>query len=122
MIRRPPRSTLFPYTTLFRSAPAGAQALLVEPGLEILRLGVGADGPLEQVSFDRQPDRVGRGVAFAPPPSPLRRLEGRQELAADVARARRAVGHLNHPSKLHRPPPTSTTSARSAYPGRSGRR
>src|SRR2546422_3933150 len=25
MIRRPPRSTLFPYTTLFRSAHAGAQ-------------------------------------------------------------------------------------------------
>src|SRR3712207_6963909 len=24
MIRRPPRSTLFPYTTLFRSAPAGS--------------------------------------------------------------------------------------------------
>src|SRR5258706_7963436 len=24
MIRRPPRSTLFPYTTLFRSAPRGA--------------------------------------------------------------------------------------------------
>src|SRR2546425_2909204 len=26
MIRRPPRSTLFPYTTLFRSAPRTAQA------------------------------------------------------------------------------------------------
>src|SRR2546430_3059165 len=26
MIRRPPRSTLFPYTTLFRSEPAGAKA------------------------------------------------------------------------------------------------
>src|SRR5256885_6884504 len=26
MIRRPPRSTLFPYTTLFRSDPAGAKA------------------------------------------------------------------------------------------------
>src|SRR2546430_6842829 len=26
MIRRPPRSTLFPYTTLFRSAPAAARA------------------------------------------------------------------------------------------------
>src|SRR2546425_13191676 len=25
MIRRPPRSTLFPYTTLFRSAPAGSR-------------------------------------------------------------------------------------------------
>src|SRR2546422_4683817 len=27
MIRRPPRSTLFPYTTLFRSHPAGAHRL-----------------------------------------------------------------------------------------------
>src|SRR5256886_7908532 len=27
MIRRPPRSTLFPYTTLFRSAPSHAGAL-----------------------------------------------------------------------------------------------
>src|SRR2546425_13179278 len=31
MIRRPPRSTLFPYTTLFRSTQV-APALLVEPG------------------------------------------------------------------------------------------
>src|SRR5688572_32338253 len=29
MIRRPPRSTLFPYTTLFRSDPADAQRLAV---------------------------------------------------------------------------------------------
>src|SRR3712207_6885563 len=28
MIRRPPRSTLFPYTTLFRSGPAGYTAAL----------------------------------------------------------------------------------------------
>src|SRR5256885_6113712 len=38
MIRRPPRSTLFPYTTLFRSAAAAwsAKALpaSMEPGLE----------------------------------------------------------------------------------------
>src|SRR3712207_7536778 len=27
MIRRPPRSTLFPYTTLFRSSPTGTQSL-----------------------------------------------------------------------------------------------
>src|SRR3712207_8347909 len=27
MIRRPPRSTLFPYTTLFRSGPAAAQRI-----------------------------------------------------------------------------------------------
>src|SRR3712207_7976807 len=30
MIRRPPRSTLFPYTTLFRSGPGGAEDVLVE--------------------------------------------------------------------------------------------
>src|SRR2546430_6035907 len=29
MIRRPPRSTLFPYTTLFRSARAGLRSRLV---------------------------------------------------------------------------------------------
>src|SRR3712207_8249576 len=32
MIRRPPRSTLFPYTTLFRSQVYAAYALVAEPG------------------------------------------------------------------------------------------
>src|SRR5438093_4004191 len=32
MIRRPPRSTLFPYTTLFRSARASQEALLSPAG------------------------------------------------------------------------------------------
>src|SRR3712207_7546224 len=37
MIRRPPRSTLFPYTTLFRSVVVGVpQAELVVDGLELL--------------------------------------------------------------------------------------
>src|SRR2546425_12139965 len=31
MIRRPPRSTLFPYTTLFRSAKKGIVALIFDP-------------------------------------------------------------------------------------------
>src|SRR3712207_7582932 len=33
MIRRPPRSTLFPYTTLFRSEPEEGRAAVVEFGL-----------------------------------------------------------------------------------------
>src|SRR3712207_6867973 len=41
MIRRPPRSTLFPYTTLFRSTPDGAivyrHAAGAEPGLWLVR-------------------------------------------------------------------------------------
>src|SRR5437762_11330256 len=32
MIRRPPRSTLFPYTTLFRSADGELQLVLGNPG------------------------------------------------------------------------------------------
>src|SRR3712207_8248319 len=32
MIRRPPRSTLFPYTTLFRSAAEHLRPPVVEPG------------------------------------------------------------------------------------------
>src|SRR3712207_7812530 len=31
MIRRPPRSTLFPYTTLFRSLRYGEELILLEP-------------------------------------------------------------------------------------------
>src|SRR5205823_12779802 len=31
LIRRPPRSTLFPYTTLFRSAVAGVHAAQLDP-------------------------------------------------------------------------------------------
>src|SRR3712207_8680264 len=32
MIRRPPRSTLFPYTTLFRSGQEGGGVVLLQPG------------------------------------------------------------------------------------------
>src|SRR3712207_7794335 len=39
MIRRPPRSTLFPYTTLFRSADPGD----VDPGAYPQGIGCGSD-------------------------------------------------------------------------------
>src|SRR5258707_15378102 len=41
MIRRPPRSTLFPYTTLFRSSGAGAGTVELEqlPSLRFGRAG-----------------------------------------------------------------------------------
>src|SRR2546422_6791068 len=35
MIRRPPRSTLFPYTTLFRSICAGGDSLRVAVGMQL---------------------------------------------------------------------------------------
>src|SRR5438046_3996718 len=39
MIRRPPRSTLFPYTTLFRSGPAGRDHDEDRHGLRLDRQG-----------------------------------------------------------------------------------
>src|SRR6266550_1198899 len=63
------------------------QALLVQPRLELLGLGVGGDRALEQVPLDRQADCIGGRVALAPPASPLRSVEGGEELAADDGRA-----------------------------------
>src|SRR5258708_20889519 len=59
MIRRPPRSTLFPYTTLFRSADSGPanQPAAEEGGLLEHR---GFDEPLRAYSgWHRSPDRRG---------------------------------------------------------------
>src|SRR6266480_1515168 len=104
-------------------APAGGKALLVQPRLECIGLGVGGDGSLEQVPLHRQADGVRGRVALAPPPSPLRRIEGGEELGAHDRRAvvhasplRRSVedgggdGGWWRPrrSNLHQPPPTSS--------------
>src|SRR2546430_10414784 len=49
MIRRPPRSTLFPYTTLFRS---------LDRGLEDVRAGRAAQGQRNFLAFDTHGDFV----------------------------------------------------------------
>src|SRR5256885_11207552 len=56
MIRRPPRSTLFPYTTLFRSQPFVAQRLKLRANLRPVRIGGAAQFPQQtllavEVSF-----------------------------------------------------------------------
>src|SRR2546430_14243509 len=57
MIRRPPRSTLFPYTTLFRSPRADA-------GLEALRRAARAGTPYDLAILDAQmPDQDGFQLA-----------------------------------------------------------
>src|SRR3712207_9233697 len=65
MIRRPPRSTLFPYTTLFRS-----ERLTVEPDLaKAIDAAVGAgEGrlfaiPTYTAMLELRDELVGRGVA-----------------------------------------------------------
>src|SRR3712207_7203197 len=62
MIRRPPRSTLFPYTTLFRSNPADCKRRAGQGyGMEFPRVIPNSDGA-------GVVDAHGPGVGDAPPP------------------------------------------------------
>src|SRR2546430_6679103 len=55
MIRRPPRSTLFPYTTLFRSEPLEAVQLLLDAALQCRpRLAFGALALADPIPFLHQ--------------------------------------------------------------------
>src|SRR5689334_5028431 len=93
MLRQPPRSTLFPYTTLFRSDLRGKRVLLVGHGHSaanavIVLRGIGADitwavrtanrNPIEEIANDPLPER--RRVA-----------ELANELASQVRCERRAM-------------------------------
>src|SRR3712207_8720079 len=67
MIRRPPRSTLFPYTTLFRSQAVrpeeGVGRLAAHVGRGVLqRLAPEARGPLGQDFLPRRHGQVGVAV------------------------------------------------------------
>src|SRR3712207_8725300 len=68
MIRRPPRSTLFPYTTLFRSAGPGRQQVMHSEG------------------------------APRPPSNPVGRMQVADDEIREkyLERAIRELGHLNH--------------------------
>src|SRR2546430_15581523 len=52
MIRRPPRSTLFPYTTLFRSQPTAGRGAICETWM--LGLPVSADARSEEHTSELQ--------------------------------------------------------------------
>src|SRR5215813_8714565 len=99
MIRRPPRSTLFPYTTLFRSQAEVAH--LGEPGAlaaqQVAHLGLA----------------LGVAAAEAVDPFLCRRLRLRGNARCEVLLRRLALCHAH----CRRPPP-SPRSARSPLPGR----
>src|SRR2546425_9726942 len=76
MIRRPPRSTLFPYTTLFRSLLLAAGEVQASPGEELLDLG--EDGE------DRPVGSGGRGL-LAESDRKSTRLNSRHSLISYVA-------------------------------------
>src|SRR3712207_9014865 len=83
MIRRPPRSTLFPYTTLFRSQPAPAvRGRPRVPGRAATETAAGRgarDARLARLARGVRPRRV-PGTGAAPPATPRRSEEHTSEL------------------------------------------
>src|SRR6266540_7386354 len=65
MIRRPPRSTLFPYTTLFRSVRGGA-------GRRVWRARTGRAGAAARPRRDDAPLRRARGARLSVVAAPVR--------------------------------------------------
>src|SRR3712207_7768589 len=88
MIRRPPRSTLFPYTTLFRSGGGGEPGgpVVAEVGLRgAERVPVG--GCLDAAGVDRRrrrPEVAGTGFAQELPEDPLVLLVRSEEHTSEL--------------------------------------
>src|SRR3712207_7319334 len=80
MIRRPPRSTLFPYTTLFRSARQAADGLAVAQPADLELAG--AVGPVALLARDGLADGGGAGHA-------RRRDVGRGRGAEEIGKSTR---------------------------------
>src|SRR3712207_7950672 len=85
MIRRPPRSTLFPYTTLFRSALVAHVAVPLRARVghvdEDLRRDLGGQRDLGVVGVPpRQPAELVEQVGGVPPPAVARSEEHTSEL------------------------------------------
>src|SRR2546430_5442220 len=73
MIRRPPRSTLFPYTTLFRSRHEAINFRLLGVALE-----QGADGVVRSKSFPVDHGGPDELLVDSPPVAMLRQVAFRQ--------------------------------------------
>src|SRR5438132_6990312 len=117
MIRRPPRSTLFPYTTLFRSRLPGSAAAAAIPGMRaarwdllrhevrgvgrwpgVLRPAADRDGGGPRVSRDGATVRRHRGAGDAPPAG----RGNRPRAGPVVGAARTRAGPLRDPAARRR--------------------
>src|SRR2546425_5971399 len=99
MIRRPPRSTLFPYTTLFRSLRVEPhrerELVLVEVGLDLLRVGVDRHGDEhEALALLLLPEALHRRHLLA-----ARQAPGRPEVDEHDLPARRGEPELVAPPR-----------------------
>src|SRR3712207_6974289 len=100
MIRRPPRSTLFPYTTLFRSQARPAE---VQPEPVVHIVGPAARSEARDLALDPKPLGIAKDVA------PLVRseehtseLQSRQYLVCRLLlEKKKTLLHLQHLRSVH---------------------
>src|SRR3712207_7006170 len=88
MIRRPPRSTLFPYTTLFRSSPVGLERVLAR------HIGLAGTRPEAQ----RPLVPMGAAIGGQDRPAHVREAldkEGRRSFQGDRKSTRLNSSHAN---------------------------
>src|SRR6185436_14722129 len=111
MIRRPPRSTLFPYTTLFRSGLAHATGVTVahdrprpsvEPVATVERVHVDAVAPREiddvgsHARIDSRDRGHGAGRCFHDHTSAVRDADARMDPRARIARVSSRLHAVAH--------------------------
>src|SRR3712207_8686628 len=97
MIRRPPRSTLFPYTTLFRSLLDDRRDALLDAALELERVGAAGD-VAEALVDDRLGQDGGGGGAVAGDRSEehTSELQSRQYLVCRLLLEKKKDDHQYH--------------------------
>src|SRR3712207_8730715 len=86
MIRRPPRSTLFPYTTLFRSAAVRGVGFTIAPGKILGLIGESGSGKTTVARTVMGLVRSATGSV---------RIEGREILGLDRKSTRLNSSHAN---------------------------
>src|SRR5256885_12105094 len=93
MIRRPPRSTLFPYTTLFRSARWGG-------GSEFVVVHVAAHGAHDQIARQAVAEQFGEAVDEVAQIGAALDGHARHALAEQMARSEEHTSELQSPCNL----------------------
>src|SRR5256885_8856200 len=91
MIRRPPRSTLFPYTTLFRSG---------EPVVAALQLQIGRADPRGQHTNAREPLANTRHRPLAQFDAAVFEMNGQHALLKNMNRSEEHTSELQSPCNL----------------------
>src|SRR3712207_8298980 len=94
MIRRPPRSTLFPYTTLFRSFNYGARDEIVRAArrlAERIARGELQPGDIDHAAFARELDTSG-----IPDPDLIVRTSGEQRIDRKSTRLNSSHANISY--------------------------